>query len=50
MFNEFFGSSVEHLGITSDFSSILNPNNIDDILIQYEIYPSCKTKNVSDKF
>ena len=39
-FNEFFASSAEDLRITSDFSSNLNPNNINDILLQYEIHPS----------
>lgn len=33
-------STVEKLGITSNFSSNLNPSNIDDILFPHEIHMS----------
>ena len=33
-------SSVENLEITNNFSSSLNQDNIDYILLQYEIHPS----------
>ena len=40
MFNEFFVNSVENLAITFNFSSNLNPININDILFPYEIHAS----------
>ena len=39
-FNEFSVSSVENLGMSSFTSSDLNPNYIDDMLLQYEIQTS----------
>ena len=38
--NKFSVSSVENLGMSSFTSSDLNPNYIDDMLLQYEIQTS----------
>ena len=65
MFNKSFARAAENLKIASNFSSNLNPNNIDGILLQLEIrnniddilqreiHPSivaAKQKNVCGKF
>ena len=65
MFSKFFGRAVKNLKITSNFSSNLNPNHtdgillqhkirndIDDILLNQEINPSTvavKQKDICDK-
>ena len=47
-FNEFFVSTIENLGKSSNFLSNLNLNNIDGILVQFEIHLS--TIAIKQKF
>ena len=47
-FNEFFASTIENLGKSSNFLSNLNLNNIDGILVQFEIHLS--TIAIKQKF